>query len=82
MARVFISHAAEDGRPAAELHDWLVAEGHEVFLDLHPLDGETPAEFKRRRDELDATARQASSPGVEIAVMEKRTATLMSPLVS
>jgi WD40 repeat protein/energy-coupling factor transporter ATP-binding protein EcfA2 len=37
MARVFISHASEDRECAGQLHRWLVAEGHEVFLaqDLH-----------------------------------------------
>ncbi|MGH3711668.1 MAG: TIR domain-containing protein, partial [Pseudonocardiaceae bacterium] len=33
MANVFLSHASEDGEYAAELHDWLMGEGHEVFLD-------------------------------------------------
>ena len=39
MARVFISHASEDGSIAAELHRWLVAAGHDVFLDLDLRDG-------------------------------------------
>ncbi|MGH3838831.1 MAG: toll/interleukin-1 receptor domain-containing protein, partial [Pseudonocardiaceae bacterium] len=33
MAKVFISHAGEDRAPTDEVHQWLVAEGHEVFLD-------------------------------------------------
>jgi hypothetical protein len=33
VASVFVSHATEDGRRAAELHEWLVADGHEGFLD-------------------------------------------------
>jgi hypothetical protein len=33
VARVFISHASEDREPTDEVHRWLVAEGHEVFLD-------------------------------------------------
>ncbi len=33
MARVFVSHASEDRECAGQLHQWLVAEGHEVFLD-------------------------------------------------
>ncbi len=33
MARVFVSHASADKAPTNEVHGWLVAEGHEVFLD-------------------------------------------------
>jgi TIR domain/AAA ATPase domain len=33
VARVFISHAGEDRDVAAEVHRWLVYDGHEVFLD-------------------------------------------------
>ncbi|MBV9140365.1 MAG: TIR domain-containing protein [Pseudonocardiales bacterium] len=39
MARVFISHASEDGEYAAGLHEWLVGEGQEVFLDRDLRDG-------------------------------------------
>ncbi|MGB6163687.1 MAG: toll/interleukin-1 receptor domain-containing protein [Pseudonocardiaceae bacterium] len=39
MAKVFISHASVDRKPAAEVRRWLVAEHHEVFLDQHPRDG-------------------------------------------
>jgi energy-coupling factor transporter ATP-binding protein EcfA2 len=39
VARVFVSHASEDRECAGQLHRWLVAEGHEVFLDLDPHDG-------------------------------------------
>ncbi|MFC9437720.1 TIR domain-containing protein [Nocardia sp. NPDC057030] len=39
MARVFISHARVDHEWASEIRGWLVADGHEVFLDLHPVDG-------------------------------------------
>ncbi len=37
MARVFVSHASEDRECAGQLHRWMVAEGHEVFLaqDIH-----------------------------------------------
>ncbi|MDQ3762533.1 MAG: toll/interleukin-1 receptor domain-containing protein [Actinomycetota bacterium] len=41
MARVFISHASEDLACADQLHQWLVAEGHEVFLDQDLRDGIT-----------------------------------------
>lgn len=33
MARVFVSHASKDHVAAAELHQWLLEDGHEVFLD-------------------------------------------------
>src|SRR4051812_39384215 len=39
MARVFISHAGEDGAVAAGVRGWLVEDGHEVFLDRDPRDG-------------------------------------------
>ena len=44
VARVFISHASEDREPANEVYRWLVAEGHEVFLDQNLLDGITVGE--------------------------------------
>lgn len=47
--------------------------GHEnLFVDLHPLEGETSEEFKRRRDELEATIRQSAPSGVDVALIEKR----------
>ncbi|MGR6963201.1 toll/interleukin-1 receptor domain-containing protein [Geodermatophilus sp. URMC 61] len=33
MARVFVSHASKDAALAAEVHRWLVEDGHEPFLD-------------------------------------------------
>ncbi len=39
MARVFVSHASEDHVLAAELHQWLVDDGHDVFLDQDLRDG-------------------------------------------
>jgi energy-coupling factor transporter ATP-binding protein EcfA2 len=33
VARVFVSYASQDRACAGQLHQWLVAEGHEVFLD-------------------------------------------------
>ena len=39
MARVFISHASDDQELADEVHRWLVAEDHEVFLDRDLRDG-------------------------------------------
>ena len=39
MARVFVSHASQDHLLAAELHDWLTKQGHNVFLDQDLRDG-------------------------------------------
>ena len=39
MARVFVSHASEDHLVAAQLHQWLVDDGHDVFLDQDLRDG-------------------------------------------
>jgi TIR domain/AAA ATPase domain len=39
VARVFVSHASEDREYAGQLHQWLVDEGHEVFLDRDLRDG-------------------------------------------
>jgi hypothetical protein len=55
--------------------------GHEnLFVDLYPLQGETPEEFNRRRDELEKTIRQSAQPEVDVALIEKRHDTLHSPL--
>jgi Novel STAND NTPase 1/TIR domain len=39
VARVFVSHASEDHTAAAKLHQWLLEDGHEVFLDQDLGDG-------------------------------------------
>ena len=39
MAKVFVSHASEDHLVAAELYEWLIGDGHEVFLDQDLRDG-------------------------------------------
>ena len=39
MARVFISHSSQDAALADEVHQWLVDDGHEVFLDQDVHDG-------------------------------------------
>ena len=39
MAKVFVSHASEDHLVAAELYQWLIGDGHEVFLDQDLRDG-------------------------------------------
>jgi hypothetical protein len=45
-----------------------------LFVDLHPLEGETPEAFRRRRDELEETIRQAPHGGVHIALVDRPTA--------
>jgi WD40 repeat protein len=49
VARIFISHASEDGAIAGELHRWLVTAGHDVFLDQDPRDGITVGEEWEQR---------------------------------
>jgi hypothetical protein len=39
VAGVFVSHASGDREPTDEVHRWLVAAGHEVFLDQGLRDG-------------------------------------------
>src|SRR4051812_4258553 len=49
MARVFISHASKDAGAAAEVHRWLVDDGHEAFLDQDLADGLIVGEEWERR---------------------------------
>jgi len=49
MARVFISHAHEDGRIAHDVRTRLVSSGHEVFLDEDLVDGIVVGEEWQRR---------------------------------
>jgi type II secretory pathway predicted ATPase ExeA len=52
MAKVFISHASADGDAAQLVHEWLVADGHQVFLDHDLLDGiELGEEWEQRLHE-------------------------------
>src|SRR6478609_7256952 len=44
VARVFVSHGSADAARAASVHEWLVAEGHEVFLDCDLQDGIVPGD--------------------------------------
>jgi hypothetical protein len=41
-----------------------------LFVDLHPLEGETQEDFKRRRDELEATIRLSPQSEVEVALID------------
>jgi TIR domain/AAA ATPase domain len=49
VARVFVSHASADHRLAGEVHGWLTADGHEVFLDQDLRDGLVLGEEWQRR---------------------------------
>jgi hypothetical protein len=49
MARVFVSHASQDAVLAAEVHRWLVDDGHEAFLDQDLSDGILAGEEWERR---------------------------------
>jgi WD40 repeat protein/energy-coupling factor transporter ATP-binding protein EcfA2 len=52
VARVFVSHASQDRECAGHLHQWLVGEGHEVFLDQDLRDGiPVGQEWERRLHE-------------------------------
>jgi hypothetical protein len=39
MAQVFLSHSSKNNDLAADVHDWLKADGHDVFLDYDRQDG-------------------------------------------
>ena len=43
----------------------------DIFLDIHPLQGETSEAFRQRRDELEATVHQLHSDQVDVVVREK-----------
>jgi WD40 repeat protein len=54
MARVFVSHSGKDAALVADVHRWLVDDGHEAFLDQHLSDGLLVGEEweKRLRERL------------------------------
>jgi hypothetical protein len=45
--------------------------GADIFVDIHPLAGETDRAFRRRRDELEAAVRQVHGEGVEAVLVER-----------
>jgi len=49
MARVFVSHSSTDAALVAEVHRWLVDDGHEVFLDQNLCAGIAAGEEWERR---------------------------------
>jgi hypothetical protein len=43
----------------------------DIFVDIHPLEGETDEAFRRRRDELQAAVCQLHGEGVRVVLVEK-----------
>jgi len=43
----------------------------DIFVDVHPLPGETDEAFRKRRDELEATVKQMQGNGVEVVLVER-----------
>ena len=43
----------------------------DIFVDLHPLPGETDEDFRKRRGELEATVRQLQADRVDVVVVKK-----------
>jgi hypothetical protein len=43
----------------------------DIFVDVHPLDGESEETFHRRRDELETTIRQLHGEKVEVVLVER-----------
>jgi hypothetical protein len=42
-----------------------------LFMDVHPVEGETYEEFRRRRDDLRGAVRQLDGAGAEVAFIER-----------
>ena len=92
VARVFVSHASQDTAQAADIHSWLVAAGHDAFLDRDPVDGivggdEWEQRLHERLRAADAvvclvTAAYVGSPwcAAEVAVARSRGARLIPVL--
>jgi hypothetical protein len=40
----------------------------DIFVDIHPLDGETEEEFQARREDMENAARQIHGEGVDVVV--------------
>jgi hypothetical protein len=43
----------------------------DIFVDIHPLAGESAEEFRQRRESLEAAARRVHADDVEIVVAER-----------
>ena len=44
----------------------------DIFVDVHPLEGESEEAFDRRREELEATIKQMDGEGVEVVVCARK----------
>jgi hypothetical protein len=44
----------------------------DIFVDVHPLEGESGEAFGRRRDELEAIIKQTDGEGVEVVVCARK----------
>ena len=44
----------------------------DIFLDIHPLQGETSEAFRQRRDELETTVQQLHTDQVDVVLIEKQ----------
>jgi hypothetical protein len=53
-----------------EGHEWAAPEdcGADIFVDVNPLPGESPADFLRRRQELEEAARGLHAEQVEVVL--------------
>jgi hypothetical protein len=46
--------------------------GHaDIFVDVHPVEGEADGDFRRRRDDLEESVRQLHAEGVEVVLVER-----------
>jgi len=43
----------------------------DIFVDVHPVEGEAPEVFRQRRDELETTVRQLHGDRVDVVLTEK-----------
>ncbi|HWG42873.1 MAG TPA: hypothetical protein VN688_08820 [Gemmataceae bacterium] len=44
----------------------------DIFVDIHPLQGESEDAFHQRRHELEASLRQLQGDGVEVVLVERK----------
>jgi hypothetical protein len=44
----------------------------DIFVDIHPLEGESDEEFRQRREALEAAARRVHADEVKIVVADRR----------
>lgn len=44
----------------------------DIFVDIHPLEGESDEAFRRRRDELEATVKEMEGEGVNVVLVARK----------